>query len=232
MTGQVQQRHWEHVLHREPCKRLVHRLLTAFAGPRERYWRTLAVISVITYGRNDNYGYNLAKRAAISLNALAEVLDGEGDEVIGSSPPARRIIIMRPPTSTRTSFPTRSSGYVPEGRMEPVLLGSWLNHCTYTSVANSSCSTSSQRPNTSPVVNCRAPLVSRRLGSCCSRLAACSAPLPRGDRPTQAVVGASTSAASASVAPFFDSGSSAGSIALGAKRDTMAPTSINAWPMM
>jgi hypothetical protein len=40
------------------------------------------VISVILYGRNDNYGYNLPKRAALSLNCIAEVLDDEGDEII------------------------------------------------------------------------------------------------------------------------------------------------------
>jgi hypothetical protein len=40
------------------------------------------VISVILYGRNDSYGYNLHKRAALSLNCLAEVLDAPGDEII------------------------------------------------------------------------------------------------------------------------------------------------------
>ncbi len=40
------------------------------------------MISVVTYGRNDNYGYNLAKRAAISFNAIAAVLDREDDEII------------------------------------------------------------------------------------------------------------------------------------------------------
>jgi hypothetical protein len=39
------------------------------------------VISIITYGRNDNYGYNLAKRTAIGLNCLAEVLT-EDDEIL------------------------------------------------------------------------------------------------------------------------------------------------------
>jgi hypothetical protein len=32
------------------------------------------MISVILYGRNDNYGYNLHKRAALSFNCIAEVL--------------------------------------------------------------------------------------------------------------------------------------------------------------
>jgi hypothetical protein len=40
------------------------------------------VISVILYGRNDSYGYNLHKRAALSLNCIAEVLDAEGDEIL------------------------------------------------------------------------------------------------------------------------------------------------------
>jgi len=39
------------------------------------------VISIITYGRNDNYGYNLAKRTAIGFNCLAEVLT-EDDEIL------------------------------------------------------------------------------------------------------------------------------------------------------
>jgi hypothetical protein len=40
------------------------------------------MISVILYGRNDSYGYNLAKRAAISINCLSEILAEPGDEVI------------------------------------------------------------------------------------------------------------------------------------------------------
>ena len=32
------------------------------------------MFSVILYGRNDSHGYNLHKRAAISFNALAEVM--------------------------------------------------------------------------------------------------------------------------------------------------------------
>ena len=32
------------------------------------------MFSVIIYGRNDSHGYNLHKRAAISLNELAEVM--------------------------------------------------------------------------------------------------------------------------------------------------------------
>lgn len=39
------------------------------------------MISIITYGRNDNYGYNLVKRTAIGFNCLAEVLS-EDDEII------------------------------------------------------------------------------------------------------------------------------------------------------
>ncbi len=40
------------------------------------------MISVVMYGRNDSYSYNLHKRAAISINALAEVLDDPADEII------------------------------------------------------------------------------------------------------------------------------------------------------
>ena len=40
------------------------------------------MISLILYGRNDNYGYNLQKRAGISLNCMAEVLTAPGDEII------------------------------------------------------------------------------------------------------------------------------------------------------
>ena len=40
------------------------------------------MLSVIVYGRNDNHGYNLPKRAAISLNCIAEVLTAPGDEII------------------------------------------------------------------------------------------------------------------------------------------------------
>ena len=35
------------------------------------------MISVILYGRNDSHGYNLHKRAAISLNCIVEVPDDE-----------------------------------------------------------------------------------------------------------------------------------------------------------
>ena len=40
------------------------------------------MISVILYGRNDNYGYNLHKRAAISLNCIAEILTEPTDEIL------------------------------------------------------------------------------------------------------------------------------------------------------
>ena len=40
------------------------------------------MLSVILYGRNDSYGYNLTKRAAISLNCIAEMLSGEHDEIV------------------------------------------------------------------------------------------------------------------------------------------------------
>jgi hypothetical protein len=40
------------------------------------------VISVLLYGRNDTHGYNLHRRAALSLNCVAEVLDDPQDEII------------------------------------------------------------------------------------------------------------------------------------------------------
>jgi hypothetical protein len=40
------------------------------------------MISVILYGRNDSHGYNLHKRAAISLNCIGEVLTHASDEIL------------------------------------------------------------------------------------------------------------------------------------------------------
>jgi hypothetical protein len=40
------------------------------------------VISLVLYGRNDSYGYNLHKRAALSLNCMAEVLTDPDDEIL------------------------------------------------------------------------------------------------------------------------------------------------------
>ena len=40
------------------------------------------MISIVLYGRNDNYGYNLHKRAALSFNCMAEVLHDEDDEIL------------------------------------------------------------------------------------------------------------------------------------------------------
>jgi hypothetical protein len=40
------------------------------------------MISVILYGRNDSYGYNLHKRAALGINCMAEVLSGRDDEIL------------------------------------------------------------------------------------------------------------------------------------------------------
>src|SRR5579872_6724106 len=40
------------------------------------------MISVVLYGRNDNYGYNLHKRAALSFNCIAEILSGPDDEIL------------------------------------------------------------------------------------------------------------------------------------------------------
>lgn len=39
------------------------------------------MISVVTYGRNDNYGFNLYKRTALGFNCLAEILTDE-DEIL------------------------------------------------------------------------------------------------------------------------------------------------------
>lgn len=40
------------------------------------------MISIVLYGRNDSYGYNLHKRAALSLNCMAEVLTDDEDEIL------------------------------------------------------------------------------------------------------------------------------------------------------
>lgn len=40
------------------------------------------VISVVVYGRNDSHGYNLHKRAALSLNCIAELLAHNDDEIL------------------------------------------------------------------------------------------------------------------------------------------------------
>src|SRR5215213_7115041 len=40
------------------------------------------MISIVLYGRNDNYGYNLAKRGALGLNCMAEVLTDDADELL------------------------------------------------------------------------------------------------------------------------------------------------------
>jgi hypothetical protein len=40
------------------------------------------MISVILYGRNDSYGYNLHKRGVLSLNCIAELLDDPDDEIL------------------------------------------------------------------------------------------------------------------------------------------------------
>jgi hypothetical protein len=44
--------------------------------------RKISMISLILYGRNDNYGYNLHKRAALSLNCMAEILHDDDDEIL------------------------------------------------------------------------------------------------------------------------------------------------------
>ena len=40
------------------------------------------MLSIVVYGRNDNHGYNLHKRAAVSINCLAEMLRDPADELI------------------------------------------------------------------------------------------------------------------------------------------------------
>jgi hypothetical protein len=40
------------------------------------------VISIIVYGRNDAHGYNLHRRAALSLNCIAEALTDPDDEIV------------------------------------------------------------------------------------------------------------------------------------------------------
>ncbi|MDA8777172.1 hypothetical protein N9M74_00835 [Pontimonas sp.] len=40
------------------------------------------MISLIVYGRNDSYGYNLHKRAALSINNFAEMLSDPDDEIL------------------------------------------------------------------------------------------------------------------------------------------------------
>jgi hypothetical protein len=40
------------------------------------------MISAILYGRNDSYGYNLHKRAALSINCISQVLTNEDDELL------------------------------------------------------------------------------------------------------------------------------------------------------
>lgn len=40
------------------------------------------MISVLVYGRNDAHGYNLHKRAAVSLNCIAQLLSAPGDEIL------------------------------------------------------------------------------------------------------------------------------------------------------
>ena len=40
------------------------------------------MISVIVYGRNDGRGYEMSKRVALSLNAMAAVIDAGSSEII------------------------------------------------------------------------------------------------------------------------------------------------------
>ena len=59
------------------------------------------MISIVLYGRNDNYGYNLHKRAALSLNCMAEVLTDPDDEILSST-------IIRTTTSRPSLKPSRT----------------------------------------------------------------------------------------------------------------------------
>jgi hypothetical protein len=40
------------------------------------------MISIVVYGRNDSYGYNLHKRAALGINCMAEILSDPADEIL------------------------------------------------------------------------------------------------------------------------------------------------------
>jgi hypothetical protein len=40
------------------------------------------MISIVLYGRNDSYGYNLHKRAALSFNCMSELLTDDDDEIL------------------------------------------------------------------------------------------------------------------------------------------------------
>jgi len=40
------------------------------------------MISIVLYGRNDSYGYNLHKRAALGMNCMAELLTDADDEIL------------------------------------------------------------------------------------------------------------------------------------------------------
>ncbi len=57
---------------------MLHRIVAA-ANPAG--WKII-MLSIIVYGRNDGHGYNLHKRAAISINGMAEMLDQPGDEIL------------------------------------------------------------------------------------------------------------------------------------------------------
>ncbi|MES1202601.1 MAG: hypothetical protein ABUS57_14255, partial [Pseudomonadota bacterium] len=40
------------------------------------------MLSFVVYGRNDQHGYNLHRRAALSINALSQIMTGPGDELL------------------------------------------------------------------------------------------------------------------------------------------------------
>ena len=75
------------------------------------------MFSVILYGRNDTHGYNLHKRAAISFNAIAEVMSDPDDEIlfVDYHTPHGMPTIIRPfprrSTTRSRRRPRRSCGY-------------------------------------------------------------------------------------------------------------------------
>ena len=67
----------QHLPQSSTLRRAINWPISAPNQPSERH-----LFSVILYGRNDSHGYNLHKRAAISFNALAEVMSDPDDEIL------------------------------------------------------------------------------------------------------------------------------------------------------
>lgn len=59
-----------------------HTLKNCILVSRTYFDKRSSVLSVIFYGRNDNHGYNLHKRASLSLNNIAELLTHSNDEIL------------------------------------------------------------------------------------------------------------------------------------------------------